>query len=185
MSERDNGCTGGYGRCLMQIYNIYPFQRIDDSNWFLALVLMQFQIKMDLGLALAKGVAVSLIIVFLFMPSLVLSAYKFLDKTKHRPLMPSFRKFGAAVTCIAVCLFAIIVIPAYLGSNANEYYYGSSKIFNEETQLGRILNLSKKYSDSVTLMYCLYPVVILPQKQLFRMNSMNFLRSQVLYPMLI
>ncbi len=107
---------------------------------FLALVLMQFQIGPDLGLALAKGVAVSLIIVFLFMPSLVLSAYKFLDKTKHRPLMPSFRKFGAAVNRIAVpmvCLFAIIVIPAYLGSNANEYYYGSSKIFNEETQLGR------------------------------------------------
>lgn len=107
---------------------------------FLALVLMQFQIGPDLGLALAKGVAVSLIIVFLFMPSFVLSAYKFLDKTKHRPLMPSFRKFGAAVNRIAVpmvCLFAIIVIPAYLGSNANEYYYGSSKIFNEETQLGR------------------------------------------------
>lgn len=102
---------------------------------FLALVLMQFQIGPDLGLALAKGVAVSLIIVFLFMPSFVLSAYKFLDKTKHRPLMPSFRKFGAAVPM--VCLFAIIVIPAYLGSNANEYYYGSSKIFNEETQLGR------------------------------------------------
>lgn len=107
---------------------------------FLALVFMQFKIGPDLGLALAKGVAVSLIIVFLFMPSLVLAVYKFLDKTKHHPFMPGFRKFGAAVSRIAVpmvCLFAIIVVPAYLASNSNEYYYGASKIFNEETQLGR------------------------------------------------
>ncbi len=107
---------------------------------FLALALMQFRIGPDLGFALAKGVAVSLIVVFLFMPSLILAAYPWLDKTKHRPFVPGFRKFGEAVSRIAVpmvCLFAVVMVPAYLGSNANEYYYGSSKIFNEETQLGR------------------------------------------------
>lgn len=107
---------------------------------FLALVFMQFRIGSDLGLALAKGVAVSLIIVFLFMPSLILAVYKLLDRTKHRPLVPTFRKFGAAVgriTMPVVCLFALLIVPAYLASNANEYYYGASKIFNEETQLGQ------------------------------------------------
>lgn len=107
---------------------------------FLALVFMQFQIGPDLGLALAKGVAISLIIVFIFMPSLILIFYKVLDKTKHSPFMPGFEKFGVVVNKIAVpmvCLFVVMIVPAYMASNSNEYYYGSSNIFNEETQLGR------------------------------------------------
>lgn len=58
---------------------------------FLALCLMQFQIGPDLGLALAKGVALSLITVFTFMPALILRAYRLIDKTQHRSLMPSFK----------------------------------------------------------------------------------------------
>lgn len=107
---------------------------------FLALIFMQFRIGPDLGLALAKGVALSLINVFVFMPALILASHKLLDKTRHRAFVPGFGKFGAMVNKIAipmVCLFAVIVVPAYLASNSNEYYYGSSKIFNEETPLGR------------------------------------------------
>lgn len=106
---------------------------------FLALVLMQFQIGPDLGLALAKGIAISLITVFVFMPALVLFTYKLLDCTKHRAFMPCFKQFGKLVHCIAVpmvCVFVIVLIPAYLASNANDFYYGSSNIFGEETQLG-------------------------------------------------
>ena len=61
---------------------------------FAALIFMRFQIGPDLGLALAKGIALSLIIVFVFMPLLILASYKYLDKTKHRPFVPSFKKFG-------------------------------------------------------------------------------------------
>lgn len=107
---------------------------------FFALVFMQFRIGPDLGLALAKGVAISLVIVFIFMPSVILTFYKVLDKTKHRSFMPGFRKFGTVVNKIAVpmvCLFVVMIVPAYMASNSNEYYYGSSNIFNEETQFGR------------------------------------------------
>ena len=107
---------------------------------FLALILMQFRLGADLGLALAKGVAISLITVFIFTPSLILCTVKLLDKTKHRSFMPSFRFLGKAVRRIAipmVCLFAIIIVPSYLGSNANDYLYGSSEIFNEETRYGQ------------------------------------------------
>lgn len=106
---------------------------------FLALVLMQFRIGPDLGLALAKGVAISLITVFVFMPALILCTYKWLDKTRHKSLMPSFTGFGKLVQRIAVpmvCIFAVVIVPAYLASNANSYYYGSSNIFGESTQLG-------------------------------------------------
>ncbi len=121
---------------------------------FLALVLMQFKIGPDLGLALAKGIAVSLITVFIFMPSLILMAFKILDRTKHQMFMPGFQRFGKAVNRIAVplvCIFAIIIAPAYLASNANEYYYGSSNIFNEETQLGKdIASIEKVFGQRDT-----------------------------------
>ncbi len=106
---------------------------------FLALCLMQFQIGPDLGLALAKGVAISLITVFTFMPALILSTYKLIDKTKHRSFMPSFKGFGRFVSNIMmpmVIVFAILIVPCYLASNANSFYYGASHIFGSDTQLG-------------------------------------------------
>ena len=106
---------------------------------FLALCLMQFQIGPDLGLALAKGVAISLITVFTFMPALILRTYKLIDKTMHRSFMPNFKGFGRFVCHIMmplVIVFAILIVPSYLASNANSFYYGASHIFGSDTQLG-------------------------------------------------
>ena len=107
---------------------------------FIALVLMQFRIGADLGIALAKGVAISLITVFVFMPALILCTYKWLDKTKHKALLPSFNGLGKVVQKIAipmVCIFAILIVPSYLGSNANSYHYGASEILGENTRYGK------------------------------------------------
>ncbi|MGM9564367.1 MAG: RND family transporter [Faecousia sp.] len=107
---------------------------------FLALVFMRFGIGPDLGLALAKGIAISLITVFVFMPSLILTVYPLILKTRHKKLMPGFRGFGKFVRRVMipmVCIFVIAAIPSYMASNSNSYYYGSSKIYGEETQLGR------------------------------------------------
>ncbi len=106
---------------------------------FLALCLMRFQIGPDLGLALAKGIAISLITVFVLLPSIIVVFYKLLDKTNHRPFLPSYKKFGNVI-CKAmiplVLVVLIIVVPSYLASVNNEYYYGASHIFNEQTQVG-------------------------------------------------
>ncbi len=106
---------------------------------FFALIFMRFGIGPDLGLALAKGVAISLITVFVFMPVLILALHKPLHKLRHRPFLPSFEKFGKVIYRVMipmVCLFAILIVPSYLASNSNSFYYGSSHIFGEETQLG-------------------------------------------------
>lgn len=106
---------------------------------FLALCLMQFQIGPDMGLVLGKGVAISLLTVFIFSPSLILVMNNPLEKTHHRPLMPSFRGLGRIITKTMLPLtivFLVAIVPAYLGSQQNEYYYGSSRIFGPETQLG-------------------------------------------------
>lgn len=105
---------------------------------FLALCLMQFRIGPDLGLALAKGVALSLITVFTFMPALILKTYKIIDKTEHRSFMPSFQGFGRPVSrvmLLMVLVFAILIVPCYLASNANSFYYGASHIFGSATQM--------------------------------------------------
>lgn len=125
---------------------------------FLALCLMQFGIGPDLGGALAKGIAISLVTVFTFMPCLILSTYKWLDKLQHRPFVPSFDGFGRVVLKIMmpmVVVFVIAIVPSYLASNANSFYYGASKIFNEKTQTGadtvRIEEIFGK-SDTYVLM---------------------------------
>lgn len=107
---------------------------------FLALCLMQFRIGPDLGIALAKGIAISLITVFVFMPVFILATYPLIDRTGHRKLVPSFQKFGTFVCKVMipfVCLFVILIVPSYLASNANSFYYGASHIFGEKTQLGK------------------------------------------------
>ena len=106
---------------------------------FLALCLMRFRIGPDLGLALAKGVALSLITVFVFMPCLLLTLQPLSDRLRHRHFIPSFERFGRFVSTIMlpmVCAFVLMVVPAYLASNSNSYYFGASHMFGLNTQLG-------------------------------------------------
>lgn len=125
---------------------------------FIALCLMRFRIGPDLGRALAKGVVISLVTVFVFMPSLILVTYKWIDKTKHRPFIPSFKKFGKLVSHIMIpcaVFFAVLILPGYLASNANSFYYGASHLFGTNTQPGadaeKIENAFGK-SDTYVLM---------------------------------
>lgn len=114
---------------------------------FLALCLMQFGIGPDLGLALAKGIAISLITVFVFMPAFILTTYKLIDKTQHRPFVPSFNRLGKIVSRMMipmVIVFAMLIVPSYLASNANSFYYGASHIFGSKTQLGSDTNKIEK-----------------------------------------
>ena len=107
---------------------------------FLALVMMRFEIGSDLGLALAKGIAISLLTVFLFMPGLILVSFKWMDKTRHKVFMPSFQKLGKFISktkYLAGIIFICLIIPSYIASNSNTYYYGASHIFGSETRLGK------------------------------------------------
>ncbi len=107
---------------------------------FLALLFMRFGIGPDLGIALAKGIAISLITVFVFMPPLILATYGFVEKTKHKSFMPNFKGFGKFVTKVMlplVLVFAVAIVPSFLASSNNNYYYGSAHIFNNQTQAGQ------------------------------------------------
>lgn len=52
--------------------------------------------------------------------------------------MPSFQGFGRFVSRVMlpmVLVFAILIVPCYLASNANSFYYGASHIFGSATQM--------------------------------------------------
>lgn len=157
---------------------------------FLALVMMRFGIGPDLGLALAKGIAISLLTVFLFMPGLILVSFKWMDKTRHKSFMPSFRGLGKVVRKVMYpvgIIFVCLIIPAYIGSNSNSYYYGSSHIFGSETRLGKdtakiedVFGKSDNYvlmvpkDDTVTEQKLIDELNDLPE-----LNSMTALREMV------
>lgn len=121
---------------------------------FLALSLMQFKIGPDLGLALAKGIFISLVTVFTFMPGLILYTYKWIEKFKHRSFMPDFKKLGKGICrmmILAICMFCLCILPCYLASNANDFYYGSSHIFGSNTKLGSdVEKINRIFGESDT-----------------------------------
>lgn len=107
---------------------------------FLALIFMQFRIGPDLGLALAKGVFISLVTEFTLMPIVILKMDNLIEKTEHKKFVPSFKKFGELVLKhknANLVIFFIIMIPCFLASKNNAYYFGNSHIYGVDTKLGR------------------------------------------------
>lgn len=95
---------------------------------FLALAFMQFQIGADLGLNLVKGVLLSFLSTMVFLPAFVLTTFKLIDKTHHRPLMPSFEnvnKFFSKLAIPTIIIVAIVILPAFLGQGQTGFIYGS------------------------------------------------------------
>ncbi|MFD1781479.1 RND family transporter [Fredinandcohnia salidurans] len=94
---------------------------------FMALSLMNFQIGSDLGINLVKGILLSFISVMVFLPALTLLFYKWIDKTQHKPLMPSFNKVGSIVVKLRIpslLLVALLIIPAFMAQSETNFIYG-------------------------------------------------------------
>jgi predicted RND superfamily exporter protein len=98
---------------------------------FLALTFMKFRIGPDLGINLAKGVLLSFLSVIVVLPSLTLVLSKSLDKTRHRPLLPSFSKFSKFLSKLKVPVFILIIlitVPAFLAQSNSKFVYGPSDL---------------------------------------------------------
>lgn len=116
---------------------------------FMALLLMQFKIGTDMGLVFAKGISFSLITTLFLLPALTILFSKVIDKTHHRSLIPSFKGLGRFIYKVRYFSFAvvlIIVIPAFLGQQANTFSYGGSSISEE---VGSKSYIAKQAIESV------------------------------------
>lgn len=104
---------------------------------FLALVFMKFRIGGDMGVNLVKGVLLSFLCAMVFLPALLLKGSALIDKTRHRPLIPSFGGLGGKILKIhlpAAVLLAAILVPAFLGQARNDFFYGTTEKTEEGTE---------------------------------------------------
>ena len=93
---------------------------------FLALCSMNLTLGKDIGLVMAKGVIFGLICVVTVFPAMLLILDKYINKTKHKSLLPKFnhiKKFSLEHYKPIFIAFLILLIPAYIGNhNVNVYY---------------------------------------------------------------
>ena len=65
---------------------------------FIALCFMSFTLGKDIGIVMAKGVIFGVIACVTILPSMILCFDKWIEKTKHRPLLPDIGKISDKVT---------------------------------------------------------------------------------------
>ncbi len=126
---------------------------------FLALMFMDFRIGADLGLVLAKGIILSFVSVMVFLPALTLMLYKLIDKTHHRPLMPSFQgvnRVFSKLSIPAVILVALVAVPCFLGQARTPFIYGSSNVSANDENGQERLQIEDEFGQS-TIMALLVP----------------------------
>jgi len=95
---------------------------------FVALCFMTYKLGMDLGIVMAKGVILGVISCVTILPAMILVFDRFIEKTRHRSLIPDMSSFAKKVTAkpyIQIGIFIIVLIPALFAYNqANkEVYY--------------------------------------------------------------
>lgn len=93
---------------------------------FLALCAMNLTLGKDIGLVMAKGVLFGLICVLTVFPALLLTFDKYIDKTKHKVLIPEFKflqNFSVKYYKIILVIFIILLIPAIYGYKNIKVYY--------------------------------------------------------------
>ena len=116
---------------------------------FIALCFMSFTLGMDLGVVMAKGVVLGVISCVTILPSMILVFHKILEKTRHRQLMPDFKRIPKFITkhyVVFVILFLVLLAPAVFGNNHTKVYYDLSQSLPENLECVQAQKtISEKY----------------------------------------
>jgi predicted RND superfamily exporter protein len=121
---------------------------------FLALMFMKFGIGADLGLNLVKGILLSFISVMVFLPALTLFCYKWIDRTRHKEIIPSFKHIGKYIIKLkipALVLIAIIILPSFLAQSKTDFLYGTGSISSNSRSGQDEIKISDKFGTSTAI----------------------------------
>lgn len=97
---------------------------------FLALCSMNLTLGKDIGLVMAKGVLIGVITAVTTLPAMLLVFDKWVEKTKHKEILPRFEKVKNfnLKHCKAILVAFIVILPfAVYGYTHTENYYNLSK----------------------------------------------------------
>lgn len=152
---------------------------------FMALTLMEFEIGSDLGVNLVKGIVLSFISVVVFLPALTLCFYKWIDKTQHKPLLPSMKKIGKSVVKIripALVIVFLLIVPAFLAQSNTNFTYGIGEQ-PESTRAGSDLIKIEDAFGKFTPMVLLVPKsdVVKEEELVQELEDLDYVTSVLSY----
>lgn len=127
---------------------------------FWVLVFMKFKIGPDMGWVLAKGIVFSLISVMIVLPALVLLSERWIEKTKHKPVVRDVNKFAKTLAkgqIVVLILVALLAVPAFLAQGKADFTFGASKFFSADTKVGQEKALIEKTFGKSNQMVLLVP----------------------------
>ena len=107
----------------------------------LAMCFMQFRIGYDMGIVLIKAILLSMASVFFFMPGLLMTFDKLIDKTTHKSLVPNVSfvgKFANKTKYIIPPIFLVVVILAFFVSNNCLYVYDLNNVESAKKSQSKI-----------------------------------------------
>jgi len=153
---------------------------------FWVLVFMKFKIGPDMGWVLAKGIALSLFSIMILLPALVLVSEKWIDKTKHRPIVRDVNKLAKTMIrfeIVVLLLVALLAVPAYLAQGKANFTFGASEFFNAQTQIGKDRALIEKDFGKSNEMVILIPKEMRGKELSFskKLESMKYVTSVISY----
>ena len=127
--ERENGLekTEALKAGLMTTIRTVLSSSLTTFFGFLVLVLMQFKIGIDMGIVMSKSILCSLLMVIFFMPALIIRWSDRIDRTRHRQLLPSFRKLSSVICKASPFILAavmVLAVPMYTAQSMNDFRYG-------------------------------------------------------------
>ncbi|MEN1966582.1 MMPL family transporter [Lentibacillus sp. N15] len=152
---------------------------------FTALMFMKFELGADLGLNLLKGILLSFISVMIFLPALTLILYKWIDKTKHRPFLPSKYPIGKYIMKLRIpvlLLIAVLIVPAFLAQGQTNFLYGTGGN-PDNTRAGQDEKAIETVFDKFTPMVLLVPKGDLAREDelVHDLNNLDQVKSTISY----
>ena len=127
----------------------------------IAMMFMQFKIGPDMALCLIKAILYALVSVFLLMPGLLMLFGKWMKKTEHRnfvPKIPFVGKFAHKTRFVIPPVFVVVVIIAFIVSNACPYAYGYANLTTPKLNESQIAeNMIKDNFTSTNMVALVVP----------------------------
>ena len=140
---------------------------------FLALCFMSFTLGLDLGLVMAKGVLCGVICCVTVLPSMILVFDGLLEKTSHKPIIPSISRISGFVTkhyIVITVLFIVLLVPAIYGNSRTPVYYKLDTSLPEDlASIAANEELQEKFD-----LNCMHMVLVssdTPSYEVARMNN--------------
>lgn len=127
---------------------------------FVALMFMDFKIGSDLGINLVKGIIFSFISVMIFLPALTLCCNKWIEKTKHKKILPEFSNIAKRTSKLRILVLIIviaIVVPCFLAQQNNAFMYGMGTNLSSNSRCSHDTEIINKEFGTSTSMVLLVP----------------------------